>query len=88
MVGVTDQGNLVTDILAAQLRHVPREASQVTVTCDEHVTNGIFDAGHNEPPMTLLALIGPGGQLELEIVGDSARLMLGVTKGTKVVVRW
>ena len=38
--------------------------------------------------MTLLAVVGSNGQLELEIVGDSAKLMLGVRVGEKVVVKW
>jgi S-adenosylmethionine hydrolase len=38
--------------------------------------------------MTLLALVGGSGKLELEIVGDSAKIMLGVRVGEKVVVKW
>jgi hypothetical protein len=60
----------------------------VTVTCDEHETNGIFRPGHNEPEATFLALIGASGRLTLTIVGDSARAMLGIGVGEKVVVRW
>lgn len=87
VVAVGANGNLITDITAAQLRDTPRNDS-VTVRCDEHETLGIFEPGHSEPPMTLLALIGESGCLELEIVGDSAKIMLGVRVGEKVVVKW
>ena len=87
VVAISEAGNLVTDITAAQLSDVPRNDA-VTISCDEHETIGIFPADHQEPPMTLLALVGQSGQLELEIVGDSAKIMLGVRVGEKVVVKW
>jgi S-adenosylmethionine hydrolase len=80
-------GNLITNITADQLLHVPRDQS-VTIVCDEHETMGIFTPEHNEPAMTYLAVIGESGRLELTIVGDSARDMLGIARGTPVVVRW
>lgn len=87
IVAISDAGNLITDIVASQLADAPRD-ERLTVACDEHVTQGLFDANHQEPPMTLLALVGPQGQLELCIVGDSAAIMLGVRPGEKVVVEW
>jgi hypothetical protein len=60
----------------------------VTVRCDEHVTNGLFTPDHAEPEMTFLALLRPDGNLQLVIVGDSARLMLGISVGEQVVVEW
>jgi S-adenosylmethionine hydrolase len=87
VVAISDGGNLITDITAAQLRDAPRGDS-VTVSCDEHETIGIYDASHNEPPMTLIALLTESGKLELAIVGDSAKIMLGVRVGEKVVVKW
>jgi S-adenosylmethionine hydrolase len=87
VVSVSERGNLVTDITAAQLADTPR-GDNVTVRCDEHETVGIFDLTHQEPEMTLLALIGQSGHLELEIVGDSAKIMLGVRVGEKVLVKW
>jgi hypothetical protein len=38
--------------------------------------------------MSFLAVLAPSGFLELTIVGDSAKIMLGVDLGEKVVVRW
>lgn len=87
VVAISDSGNLITNISAEQLRDAPRGES-VTITCDEHETVGIFGLDHQEPPMTLLALVGNSNHLELEIVGDSAKIMLGVRVGEKVLVKW
>ena len=80
-------GNLVTDIPADKLRDAPQDDS-VRIECDEHETQGIFRTYGEQPPMTLLALIGSSGFLEIAIVGDSAAMMLGVQPGAKVTVRW
>lgn len=87
VVEVRESGNLVTDIAEDRLRGVPRD-ERTTVTCDEHMTSGIFPADHKEPPMTFLAFLGRSGTLELAIVDENASLMLGIRKGEKVVVTW
>ncbi len=87
VASVSEAGNLVTDISAEQLDGVPRGDS-VTVRCDDHETNGIFEENHNQPAATLIAVIGGSGQLELEIVGDSAKIMLGIAVGERVEVEW
>ena len=38
--------------------------------------------------MTLIALVNSSNRLELAIVDDSAKIMLGVAEGTKVTVAW
>jgi len=81
-------GNLVTDITQDMLRDVPRGQEQVTIECDEHETCGIFSTYGDQPAMTLMALVGSGGKLELALVGDSAAAMLGVRVGTPVRVIW
>jgi S-adenosylmethionine hydrolase len=83
----SDSGNLVTDIPVERLRTVPRDPS-VTVTCDEHQTVGLYLPDHKEPEMTLLALLSDSGFLELVIVGDSAKIMLGVRPGEPITVQW
>jgi len=83
----SEAGNLVSDIAVDRLRTVPRDQS-VTVTCDEHQTVGLFSPDHKEPEMTLLALLAPSGFLELVIVGDSAKIMLGVRPGQAITVQW
>lgn len=80
-------GNLVTDINADMLADAPRDES-VRIECDEHETLGIFRAYAEQPPMTLVALVGSSGYLELAIVGDSAAAMLGIRQGTPVTVSW
>jgi S-adenosylmethionine hydrolase len=87
VVSYSEAGNLVTDIPAERLRAAPRDPS-VTVTCDEHQTVGLYGPDHKEPEMTLLALVGDSGFLELVIVGDSAKIMLGVKIGQPVTVQW
>lgn len=87
VVAVTESGNLVTDIQLDRLNDVPRDDT-VTIRCDEHETCGIYPLDHDQPPFTLLAVEGSAGALELVIVDDSARLMLGVGEGTPVEVRW
>ncbi len=58
------------------------------IECDEHETCGIFHTYADQPPMTLMALIGSGGKLELAIVDESAAIMLGVRVGTPVKITW
>ena len=82
VVSFDTDGNLVTDISV-----VPRD-ERVSVTCDEHETAGIFGLGHDQPEMTLLAILGQHGALQISIVGDSAKIMLGIDVGERVVVRW
>ena len=80
-------GNLITNIAADSLVDVPRHDA-VAITCDEHETRGIFSAYADQPAMTLIALVGSSGKLELAIVGDNAALMLGITVGTPVTITW
>jgi S-adenosylmethionine hydrolase len=80
-------GNLITNIPADALVNVPR-GEETAIVCDEHETRGIFTAYAEQPPMTLIALVGSSGHLELAIVDDSAAIMLGVTVGTPVTVAW
>ena len=42
------------------------------ITCDEHETQGIFATYSDQPPMTLMALVGSTGRLELAIVDENA----------------
>lgn len=87
IVSITPDGNLITDLTAEQLAAAPR-GEQTIIRCDEHETRGLFLPDHREPAMTFLALLNAQGQLELTIVGDSARDMLGLRPGMEVVVEW
>jgi S-adenosyl-L-methionine hydrolase (adenosine-forming) len=84
---IDDFGNLVTNITAAQLVDCPRD-ERTRVACDEHETFGIFQTYSDQPSLTLVALIGSHGRLELAIVEESAAAMLGVRVGERVVVTW
>jgi S-adenosylmethionine hydrolase len=87
VVEVSPEGDLVTDISAATLQHAPRDERAI-VRCDEHETNGIYGPDHQQPPFTLLAMLNASGKLQLVVVGDSAKIMLGVSIGTPVEVEW
>ena len=87
IVAYGESGNLVSDIANDRLRSAPSDQT-VAITCNEHETVGIFPADHPEEPCTLMAILGNSGCLELTIVGDSAKIMLGVALGEKVVVKW
>jgi len=80
-------GNLITNIPGDALTNVPR-GEEVSIVCDEHETHGIFTTYADQPAMTLIALVGSSGNLELAIVGDSAAIMLGVRVGTPCTVAW
>jgi S-adenosylmethionine hydrolase len=80
-------GNLITDIDQSVLSDCPKDES-VRVCCDEHETYGIFQTYGDQPEMTLIALIGSSGKLELAIVNESAKIMLGVSPGAPVMVSW
>ena len=87
VVSIDSFGNLVTNITEDMLTDIP-DRQQVTVRCDEHETVGIWGTYSDQPPMTLMALVGSSGQLELAIVDDSAKIMLGVRVGEKVAISW
>ncbi len=87
IVEIDSFGNLITNITADQLVGVPRDIS-VRVTCDGHETFGIFATYADQPTMTLVALVGSSGALEIAIVDDSAQIMLGARIGTQVQVSW
>lgn len=80
-------GNLITNISAEALAGVPL-GEETAIVCDEHETRGIFKTYADQPEMTLIALVGSSGKLELAIVGDSAAMMLGVRAGAPVTITW
>ena len=87
VIEIDSFGNLITNITRDQLKGVPTDES-VTVTCDEHETQGIFNTYSDQPALTLVALVGSGDRLELAIVDESAAIMLGVKVGAAVRVGW
>ncbi|NOZ40508.1 MAG: SAM-dependent chlorinase/fluorinase [Planctomycetes bacterium] len=87
IVAVDSFGNLVTNITRAMLADVPTDET-VAIRCDDHETRNIFTTYAEQPPLTLVAVIGSNDQLELAIVNDNAKIMLGVEVGTPVEVVW
>lgn len=87
VIEVDSFGNLITNITREMLGGLPTDES-VKITCDEHETHGIFATYSDQPPMTLVALIGSDDRLELAIVDENASIMLGVKAGVPVRVTW
>jgi S-adenosylmethionine hydrolase len=87
VVAVDSFGNLITNISREMLAGVPTDET-VGVFCDEHETRGIFKAYAEQPPMTLIALVGSNDCLEIAIVDDSAAIMLGAGVGAPVKIEW
>lgn len=87
VVSINDSGAAVTDIAVRQLEGVPLD-EQVSIRCEGHITTCIFAADHGQPEMTLLAMQGSSGFLEIALVGDSVATFLGIAPGSDVVVSW
>ena len=86
ITAASDNGDLITSITPAQLAAAPRD-ERTSVSCGGHQTMGLFSPDHQEPEMTFLAIVDDEA-LRLSIVGDSARIMLGLKAGEPVVVEW
>ena len=87
VIAVSDDGSLITDIQVKELGDVPCD-DRITICCDEHETCGIYPLDHDQPPFTFLAVQRSDGALELVIVDDSAKIMLGISVGASVEVKW
>lgn len=88
VVEVSESGDLITDIGMEKLAEVKRSPETKIIVDEEHETFGIFDANHNQPAMTLIAIAEQQKPLRLHLVDDSAAMMLGVRKGASVEVLW
>jgi S-adenosylmethionine hydrolase len=87
VVEVDSFGNLITNITRAMLQGVPTDES-VSISCEEHQTQGIFATYSDQPTMTFMAHVGSTGRLELAVVDENASAMLGVRVGAPVCVTW
>jgi len=88
VIQVNAEGDLITDIGEEKLDGVGRTTETKVLVDNEHETFGIFSSDHNQPSMTLVAIVEPKQTLRLHLVSDSAAMMLGVTKGASVEIRW
>lgn len=88
VIEISVDGDLITDILAKDLVDVSRSPETKIVVDEDHETFGIFEPTHDQPPMTLIAILESDGPLRLNLVSDSAAMMLGVRAGARVEVVW
>jgi hypothetical protein len=87
VVSISSRGAAITDIHTDRLSDVPTDES-VSITCEGHTTVRLFQPQHNEAPMTLIAILGESGFLEISLVGDDVQKFLGIGPGSPVLVEW
>ena len=87
VVAISESGDAITDVEVARLQDMPTD-ERVTVSCEDHVTNCLFPADHQQPQMTFLAVLGEDGFVRLQLVGDSVSAFLGIRPGSPVTIRW
>ncbi len=87
VVEIDETGNLITDVPRDQLSGAPRDAA-LRIVVDEHETFGLYSADHQQPPMTLIAILDEQGPLRIVLTEDSASAMLGVRVGAAVEISW
>jgi hypothetical protein len=86
VVEISATGDLVTDLTESALASVGRSQETKIIVDEEFETFGIYGSNHEQPDMTLIAILEPGQPLRLHLVSDSAHSMLGVQKGATVEV--
>ncbi|QDT69686.1 Adenosyl-chloride synthase [Planctomycetes bacterium MalM25] len=87
VVEVDHYGNLITNVEAAMLGDAPCD-ERLRIALGEHETFGLWRTYADQPPQTLLALVGSTGHVELAITGGSAATMLGAGVGEAVRIDW
>lgn len=81
VVDISPSGDLITDLTAERLVGIGHSEETKIVVDDEFETFGIYGPEHQQPEMTLIAILEDGQPLRLHLVSDSASMMLGVKKG-------
>ncbi|QDV75359.1 SAM hydrolase/SAM-dependent halogenase family protein [Botrimarina mediterranea] len=84
---VDHYGNLITNISADLLKETPRD-ERLRVTLGEHETYGLWQTYGENPPQTLVALVGSEGFVEVALVNGNAAEMLGAGVGDAVCLNW
>ena len=87
VVEISPSGDLVTDITYAQLSALGYNAETKVIVDEEFETIGIYSEDHQQPEMTLIAILSEIAPLRLSLVSDSASMMLGVKVGAKVEIK-
>lgn len=87
VTAIDEQGGAVTSITGSQLSAAPRDES-LRISCDGHITCGLFAHDVEHPEMTFLAVLNAQDQLELRLVGEDISRFLGIKAGKSVTVEW
>lgn len=80
-------GNLITNIPVEALEDAPH-GDRLRISLGEHETFGLWRTYGEQPPQTLIALVGSTGMVELAIVNGSAAMMLAAGVGDAVTLDW
>ncbi len=87
VVEVDHFGNLITNIGAELVQGAPRD-ERLRVTLGEHETYGLWQTYGENPPQTLVALVGSEGFVEVALVNGNAAEMLDAGVGDAVSLDW
>ncbi len=80
-------GNLITDITSSMLEFALQSGS-IRVQCGTHRVDDLVGTYGEGMPLSLVALIGSSGMLELAVVNGNAAQRLGVEVGEEIRVTW
>jgi S-adenosylmethionine hydrolase len=80
-------GNVISNITAEHLVAAKGE-KDLTVRCRRHDVRGLVTTYGDQPPGTLVALLGSAGRLEMAVVGGNAKAILGAELGDEITVNW
>jgi S-adenosylmethionine hydrolase len=87
VVEVDHYGNLITNINADLIKDAPRD-ERLRVTLGEHETYGLWQTYGENPPQTLVAIVGSEGFVEVALVNGNAAEMLGACVSDTVCLDW
>ncbi len=80
-------GNLISNITREHMDRIPADATP-RISSHNHQTRALVDHYSQQPPGTLVALMGSSGHLELSIRGGHAGSALLVGAGDSLEVSW
>lgn len=87
VVEVDHYGNLITNVPIETLADAPH-GDRLRITLGDHETYGLWQTYGDQPPNTLLALVGSTGHIELAITNGNAAKMLFAGVGSAVHFDW
>lgn len=87
VVEIDHYGNLITNLRPVMLSGAPLD-ERLRITLGVHETFGLWRTYAQQPPQTLVALVGSTGFIELAVVNGSAARMLRAGVGDAVRLSW